>query len=306
MDRSHESPHPDRSLRRAAPRDSAWCVVPGLLLLAALLQLTVKTAVLAAEPFKRIASVNLCLDEIVQRIAAPRQLVAVSSVAHDPSLSTIAAEVGSLPGLDLRGERVLALRPDVLLVHDYGGAAVKAILRQQGVTVVELPMALDLESAAQQAIAIGKAIGRPSQGGALAEAMQQTTARLTSVQEHYKQWPLAAFWQPNGGTEGRGTLADDLLNRAGFRNLATELGISGFGVIPIETLILHQPSVLVVDGTARTSRSLAEMLQVHPALRAAGVDSAIVDVPRRTTVCAGPQSLQALALLVQARQVLRK
>ncbi len=259
----------------------------------------------AAEPPRRVVSVNLCLDELAARLAAPGQLVAVSALAHDRTMSTIVDDVRDLPGVELRVEDLLALRPDLVIVDADTGFLARTLLRRQGISLLELPMAMSLQDAATQIERIGAALGRKAGADRVAAEMMAAAGREAAVAERAGgPRPLAAIWQPNGGTQGRGTLPDELLRRAGLRNLAAELGMPPFGFLSIETLLLQRPDLLVVDTEAGAATSLAELIQYHPALRAGGSIGQVVGVPRRALVCAGPQSLLALQRLVAARSAL--
>ena len=84
-----------------------------------------------------------------------------------------------------------------------------------------------------------------------------------------------------------GSLMDELLRLAGWRNLAAELGIGAFGRLPLEAVLAGQPDVLVLDGAANDSPSRATEFIDHHALAALAGRARIASVPLRQTICAG-------------------
>ena len=51
----------------------------------------------AAQSPQRVVTLNLCLDQIALRLAAPGQLVGVSYLSHDPRLSVLADRAAAHP-----------------------------------------------------------------------------------------------------------------------------------------------------------------------------------------------------------------
>ena len=50
---------------------------------------------------------------------------------------------------------------------------------------------------------------------------------------------------------------NDLLTRAGLRNLAVERGIDNYGALPLEWLLLAQPDMLIVNAGEDRGHALA-------------------------------------------------
>jgi len=106
-------------------------------------------------------------------------------------------------------------------------------------------------------------------------------------------------YAPNGYTAGAGTFTDELLARAGLRNIAAETGITGYGTLSVEQVLAANPDVLVIDDSARNHNSLAQRMTAHPAL--AGLARAHrVTIASNRWLCAGPWSVDAVELLAGA------
>ena len=70
----------------------------------------------AADPPKRIASFNVCADQLVVALADPGQIVGLSPYASDPAISTVAEKARAFPRLPLQAEAMVPLAPDLILV----------------------------------------------------------------------------------------------------------------------------------------------------------------------------------------------
>jgi iron complex transport system substrate-binding protein len=110
---------------------------------------------------------------------------------------------------------------------------------------------------------------------------------------------LAIVYQANGFTPGRGSLADEVLNAAGFDNLAARLGFGSLGQLPLERLIEAAPEVIVI-GAARRAPAVGYGLLSHRALRQLDPPPRFVEVPDRLWTCGGWFTADAVALLRRA------
>jgi iron complex transport system substrate-binding protein len=105
-------------------------------------------------------------------------------------------------------------------------------------------------------------------------------------------------------TAGAGTLADDVLRRAGFASMAAETGIVGWRWIDIETVLTDAPDVLVMESRTDGPPSIGRGVLSHPALAAFADTRSIINLPKSQWECAGPDTVRAAELLAQARVAL--
>ncbi len=257
----------------------------------------------AAPPPARVVSLNLCLDQLALVLAAPGQLVGVGDVSQDPHLSARSQEARKLPAVRMRIEEILALQPDLVLLDSYAPAHMAALLGRAGVRVELFPEAVTFDAGVARVRKIAAALGRSSAGAALADDMQQRLAALAADKLDALR-PLAAVWQANGFTVSSGTLPDDLLRRAGFRNLAAERGLDPFAPLPLEVLVRAAPDLLILDGSTSERPSLAEALMTHRAARRAFGDTRTLVMPHSLWLCAGPPNVEAMDRLVAMRNAI--
>ncbi len=231
----------------------------------------------------RVVSLNLCTDQMLV-LLAPEKVAALSPLARDPSLSYIAPEAAHLPTVRASAEAVLRLHPDLILAAPYGAQTTLAILAQEGIPVVRISLPQDFAGIRQMTRMLAGTLGVPERGETLIAAMD---ARLASL-SHERRGALAIVWEPRGITEGPGTLMDAVLHAAGLSNASQGRRMS------LEALLRHPPDLLVLP-TAPSFPSLATVLSQHPAL---------ADLPRRVvppalTICAGPFTAEAAAILAR-------
>ena len=95
------------------------------------------------------------------------------------------------------------------------------------------------------------------------------------------------YWR-NGFTAGSGTLANAIVETAGLRNLAAELGIKGSFQMPLETLLTGAPDILISDWDNARGDALAEAILRHPALQKRFAGRSKVSIPAKRWVCGLP------------------
>lgn len=246
----------------------------------------------------RVVSMNLCTDQLAMLLAAPGQLVSVSHLASDPLSSSMVAEAAAFPANRGGAEQIFLMHPDLVLAGTYTSLASVSLLRDLGVTVVQVPPVTALAEIPGQIRTIGAALGREAEAEALVAEFQAGLAALATDLPPRR----AALYYPNGYTVGEGTLADDVLRHAGFDNIGARAGLTGGGTLPLERLVMAAPE-MIVTSTRYPGASRSEDILDHPALvdlrAAAGITSSDAD-----WVCGTPHILRALAGMRAAREAL--
>ena len=101
---------------------------------------------------------------------------------------------------------------------------------------------------------------------------------------------------------GVGTLEDEALRIAGFRNLAPELNLDPGGRVALEAIVAHPPDLLVLSGPSGEYRTVVADNLSHPALAAVMRHRATLVVPWRYWLCGTPHIADAIEELVAARR----
>lgn len=248
----------------------------------------------ADHPARRVVSANLCADRLVLQLADRDHVLSVSRFATDPAGSTVVALAAELPANRGGAEDIMAFHPDLVVLGAFNPRPTAAMLRSLGVRVHVLPLAESIEEARSAIRGLAADLGVPERGERLIADMD---ARLAALPVRGR--PVrAAVYQAGGWSAGRGTMADDLFRRIGLVNLTAEAGISGFGALPLETLVASAPDLLVFEttGDGEPPSVAAELLR-HPALSG---EIRHVSVPMRLWACPDPALVDAAALVAGA------
>jgi iron complex transport system substrate-binding protein len=245
-------------------------------------------------------SINLCTDQLAMMLAAPGQLVSVSDLAADPHSSAMAETARAYPVNQGRAEEVYLLAPDLVLAGAYTDPATVQMLRRVGLRVEQFDTARSLHDTRDRIAQMARVLGREDAGAAL---IARFDARLAALETEAGPRPRAALYHPNGYTLGGGTLADDILRAAGFRNLAAELGHRGGGTLPLEQLVMAAPDLLI-SAAPLPGASRSEAVLGHPALDALRKGRAGLRITSPDWICGTPHVLNAVERLTDARRAM--
>lgn len=264
--------------------------------------LTVAATASVAAP-QRIVSLNLCADELVLRLAAPGTVKSVTWLARDHVLSNVPVLAQAVPVNRGLAEDIVPLAPDLVIAGTYTSRTAVALLQRLRVPVLEIGVPGSIEEALAQITTVAAALGADERGAQLVADIRTRLAALPRAAPWAAQ-PIAAVYQPNGFTIGQGSMINDLLNRAGLRNLAVERRIDNYGALPLEVLLVAQPDLLVMNAAGDRGPALAYEVLSHPALARRYNGARVVSVPSAWWSCPGPHLVDAVHRLQRAAQQL--
>jgi iron complex transport system substrate-binding protein len=238
----------------------------------------------------KIVSNNPCVDAILAEVADPSQIGAVSAWSHD--VASASAPLGwaqRFPAVGAEAEAVISARPKLALIGAFGRTDA---LERAGVRYLAFGVPATLEESAVQVRAIASGIERKAEGERLAKAIGAAGASPSNKASQQS----AIIWLSGGFVPGKGTLQDELLARAGYRNASAAYGLSQWDVLPLETLIRNPPDVIFTPlagkGDDRRSLAMRHRLLAHLAER-----TRIVAFPEKLLNCGGPSIIAAMKVL---------
>ena len=253
---------------------------------------------------ERIASLNLCTDLLLLELVERERIVSLTYWAADPDLSYLADQADGIALNHSLAEEIVPLQPDLVLAGQFSDTQVVGILRRLGYPVEVLDVPLTLDGMHEHILEFGRVVGEPERAANLAQqirsALELSTESIGGTPTEDPR-PLAAVYGAQGVSPGKDTLLDDLLQLAGYRNLASEQGIVSYGTLSLEALVRAQPDVIVLDNIASNSDSMAHQALRHPVLQRELHSRPVITLPPKWSVCVGPGVVQALNLLVDGR-----
>lgn len=244
---------------------------------------------------RRIVSLNLCADQLVLALADRDAVCSVTWLARDPQMSVMASAAAQVPINHGLAEEIIPCAPDLVVAGLYTTRTTVALLKRLGLPLLELDVPPSLPAIAAQIRTVAHALGHPERGETMVAAMMADLAALGPVPEGPR--PVAVVYHPNSFPAGRGSLIDDLLTRAGLRNLAVELALGAYGRLSLDLLLLGQPDLLVLNRRDDLTPSLMHQVMRHPGLAKAFPHLHTLVVPPRLWSCAGPWVVEAIAQL---------
>lgn len=249
--------------------------------------------------YQRIASINLCTDQLLFQLEEPQHIASLSYLAAEPAYSAIHDRISGIPLNHAFVEEIIPLKPDLILAGSYTNIHTIFFLKNLGLNVQQLDIPFDLQGIEKSIMATGQLLGREQRADSIIQNMRE---RQQQVQQkvHGKRRPLAITIAPLGFTHGKHSMKGDLLEMAGFENLAAKIGITGSGFIDLETLIRYQPEYIIIEDEDPNKNSLAQRFLQHPALQRGLLNSQQIHIPSNLWACASYFVIDALEILANA------
>ena len=233
----------------------------------------------------RVASLNLCTDELLLALAAPEQIVSVTHLAHKPQETTLWRQARRYPQNDGSLLSVVGLKPDLVLTMGGGARDRARIARRLGIRVLDLPFPQRLADVEQQIRTVANALGRHPVG-------TRWIARVEALKRSQPRRKFDTIWLGGGGRSVQATgLAADWMRLAGFR----QRPVTGDRV-SLEQLLVRPPAILLRSDYRSGEYSGAQRWLMHPLAKATG-RSRTVPTDGRAWTCMGPPMIDEILRL---------
>ncbi len=244
----------------------------------------------AAAP-ARVASLNLCTDELLLMLAEPARIVSVTHLSQKQAETPLWEQARRYRRNDGSLLSVAPLKPDLVLTMGGGGRDSVGIARTLGIRTLDLPYPQSLSDIERSVSQVAAALGRP-------EAGKGVLAGIAALRGSAPSKMRDTVWLGGGGrsvaAEG---LAADWMRLAGFR----QRRLKG-DRISLEQLVSNPPAILLRSDYRSGQYSGEQRWLAHPLVRRATNARTIMTDGRRWT-CMGPLMVDEV---VRLRRELRR
>jgi iron complex transport system substrate-binding protein len=204
---------------------------------------------------QRIVSLAPSNTEILFALGLGDKVVGVTEYCNYPEAAKTKPKVGGFSTVDI--EKVVSLRPDLVLATQIHSKTIIPALEKLGLTVVALTPS-SLTGVLDSITLVGKITGQSKEAS---ELIKDLSTRIKAIADKTQklspaQRPRVFYvtWHDPLWTAGTGTLSNDVISQAGGQNIASD--ISGDKTIDLETVINRDPEIIIVSvgmGTGEDS-----------------------------------------------------
>lgn len=258
--------------------------------LAALLASPALVASALAAP-QRVASLNLCTDELVLLLADRDQLVSVTKLGADARETRLAPRAAGLHRNNGRMESVAGLVPDLVITGGGANRYAAEMARRMGTRVVDVPPPTSIDEIRRNVRTVAAALAQPARGEAV---IAHLDARLGAVPSRQQR---AVLLSGGGYTVRPDGLSAGLARHAGLaqQSYPSER-------VALDRLLAAPPAVIVVTRYRAGQASLHQMWLAHPALKRLPASTRLLEIDGRSWTCLGPLVADDVAQLRERLQ----
>jgi len=232
-------------------------------------------AAAGAQP-RRVASLNLCTDELLLMLAEPGQIVSVTHLSQQEAETPLWRQAGRYRRNDGSLTSVTSLRPDLVLTMGGGGRDRLRIASRLNIRTLDVPFAASLADVEANIRSVGQALGR-------SQAADAVIARIRQLRQSSPGQAKDTIWLGGGGrTVSAQGLEAQWMRLAGLQ----QRGIQGDRV-SLEQLVARPPAILLRSDYRQGQYSNAQRWLGHPLARGTSRSRTIATDGRRWT-CMGP------------------
>jgi iron complex transport system substrate-binding protein len=244
----------------------------------------------------RIASMNVCTDQLLIPLADPEQILGLSRYSRDRFESWAADDAHRYRILSGGAEDILVLRPDIVVASLFDKRSSRELLKQKGLRLAEFAVPRNLEEVKVQIRQMGEIVQHPDRAAAEIARLDAAIARARRVvvEKHYSVLPLSR----RGWVAGSDSLVSSLLAETGLNNAAGDLGVGAGGFASLEAVVNAKPDFLLVSDAGNRAEDDGHAFLLHPALERFYPPKKRIVIPERLTVCGGVMLAEALDVLV--------
>lgn len=250
----------------------------------------------------KIIALGGSVTETIFELGLDSLLVGVDVTSTYPNTLDHLPRVGHVRGLS--AEKMMGLKPTMVLDGAGMSTEVAQQLEQGGIQVIRLPLANQTDSAFAQFRKIGEVLHKSKEAEELILANQEKLASLSRLKDTQTTVPKVVFiysrGQGNLTVAGANTQADAMLQLAGAENPFHQQ-FDGFKPLTAEAMVAASPDILFLFTDAYEAMGGIDGLLAVPGVSAtpAGKNKRVVHLDGHFATGFGPRFAEAATTLFQ-------
>jgi len=238
---------------------------------------------------RRVASLNLCTDELVLMLGQPGQIVSVTHLAQSAAETPLWRRARRYARNDGSLLSVAPMRPDLVVSMGGGVRDRLRIAGRLGIRTLDLPFARSIADVEESVRRVATALGRPRAGAALLR-------RIAALKAARPAAGADTIWIGGGGrTVSAQGLEAQWMALAGLRQRAMR-----GDRVSLQTLLARPPAVLLRSDYRQGQYSSGQRWLTHPAARRPS-RARVIATDGRLWTCMGPLLVGEIVRLRDAR-----
>ena len=217
-----------------------------------------------ADP-KRIASLNLCTDELLLSLADSDQIISLTWLSREESLSAFFEPARPYHQNNGRASDVIPLGPDLVFLSEFSPANTLDLLETVGIKSVVIPEPRTTTQLLENIRAMSSAIDQGKKGE---ELISFFSSRLKSIAEDKSRQKISALMlSPGVASFGSSSVKIEILKLLNIRVLNQGKPSLANRYLSIEELTRSSPDVVIIDKYSSDYPSLSEEILRHPSIQ---------------------------------------
>jgi iron complex transport system substrate-binding protein len=256
-----------------------------------------------AKPAQRVISLSPHVTELIYAVGAGERIIGTVKYSDYPAQAKNIPRVGDNRQLDL--ERVLAMKPDLLIVWMHGAYERQLeTLRQSGIPYFfSEPHKLD--NIAETFIKLGSLFGTEKQAQLVATEFRQQIQQLSS--QYQNKSKVKTFYQVWGKplyTLNDSHIVSDAIHLCGGENIFGKLPVTA-PVVSTEAVLQENPEAIITGDSKTQAVSGIEQWKTFPSLLATK-NSNLISIEGDLVNRSGPRIIEGTKLICQALEQARQ
>ena len=253
---------------------------------------------------EKIVSLIPSNTEILFDLGAGEEVVGVSDFANYPEET---ADIEKIGGMEFNVEKIISLKPDLVLAHGssaHNSEAGLQQLRDAGITVLVVNDAKSFDEVYDSIEMIGQATGETEEAETTIDEMKQDLediqAKAESIsEEDQKNVFVEVAPAPEIYSPGKNTFMDDMLTMIHAKNVTHDQ--EGWNQVDQEAIIEANPDVIITTYGYYTEKPVEQVLSRDGWQDVTAVkDEQVVDVHSDLVTRSGPRLTEGVEELAKA------